>query len=512
MLESLTGQPFRLAKSGSQRGRDGDSAYDQGATYFEAKLYNGPIPAEKVKSKILDLANDDTGQVDLWIIGATVEVGTQLADSVHNGCSKHGIGVYIFDWLNTGIGSLVIALAAAKDKSKAFLKDKITDAQHTHLVSDACTAIDHFAAHDDFENRLRELRNGLDVVSVGLGQAKEKNDTFLRNAFESKVRARCKFGQPLAPLAPESTTQSRITIENQLQGAFTGKPASDIYAVIGDEGTGKSWLAVNTWLQCKSQSTPCALFIFLTSDELRQVPSEKSFEQLLIQKLIYQTGDRETEATQNRWQRRLKMWMQNQQPENVRLTIVIDGLNQVLHHSWSCCIDHIAFELKEMGGCLVITTRTSHWDRIKLTLDASVQTIPVAQWTHDECKALLHNNSLNPDILNTNIFETLRNPRILGIALDLLGKSIIKNINELSVERLMFEHMRQAEKTGAAQLSGEEFKNLLRDLAEEIVNRMAANQSDDLYCFDAEQKEQLAKVVSCQFFAPVPHEPSLYEI
>lgn len=33
-LGTVTGQTFRLASSGTQQGRDGDSAFDGGATYF----------------------------------------------------------------------------------------------------------------------------------------------------------------------------------------------------------------------------------------------------------------------------------------------------------------------------------------------------------------------------------------------------------------------------------------------------------------------------------------------
>src|ERR1700680_4604107 len=38
VTSEVCGQPFRLASSGSRRGRDGNSAFDDGATYFEAKL------------------------------------------------------------------------------------------------------------------------------------------------------------------------------------------------------------------------------------------------------------------------------------------------------------------------------------------------------------------------------------------------------------------------------------------------------------------------------------------
>src|SRR5258706_7298237 len=77
VLSEICGQPFRLASSGSQRGRDGDSAFDAGATYFEAKLYGGDVPRATVSSKILELSVDDKGQVDTWVLCATSPISTQ---------------------------------------------------------------------------------------------------------------------------------------------------------------------------------------------------------------------------------------------------------------------------------------------------------------------------------------------------------------------------------------------------------------------------------------------------
>jgi hypothetical protein len=70
-LSQICGQPFRLASSGSQRGRDGDSAFDAGATYLEAKLYHGEVGRAAITPKLTDLIVDNEGQVDTWVLCAT---------------------------------------------------------------------------------------------------------------------------------------------------------------------------------------------------------------------------------------------------------------------------------------------------------------------------------------------------------------------------------------------------------------------------------------------------------
>src|ERR1700730_16014709 len=98
VLSETCGQPFRVASSGSQRGRDGDSAFDEGATYFEAKLYTDDVPQAAVNGKIVDLANDDKGQVDTWILCATSSVNSQHADKYRGSLAAFGIGCLILDW------------------------------------------------------------------------------------------------------------------------------------------------------------------------------------------------------------------------------------------------------------------------------------------------------------------------------------------------------------------------------------------------------------------------------
>src|ERR1700730_5295712 len=113
VLSEICGQPFRLASSGSQRGRDGDSAFDDGATYFEAKLYTDAVPPSVVTGKIVDLAADDKGQVDTWILCATSEVPALNADTYRSSLATFGVGCVILDWPATTLPTVALLLAMA---------------------------------------------------------------------------------------------------------------------------------------------------------------------------------------------------------------------------------------------------------------------------------------------------------------------------------------------------------------------------------------------------------------
>jgi len=201
ILGEITGQSFRLAKSGSQHGRDGDSAFDGGATYFEGKRYKEGLTKKDISEKLFDVANDDASLVDLWILGATCEVASQTVKEVQKFAAKLGFGIVILDWSNKDLGSLLVATVVAGSKAKAFITKGLTGKPKVYLIASALKAIDHFDKHADFPSRENALRAALSE-DIGLGHAKTLNHAWLDRLLRDKMRARAEFGQPLSPLDP----------------------------------------------------------------------------------------------------------------------------------------------------------------------------------------------------------------------------------------------------------------------------------------------------------------------
>src|ERR1700683_1816886 len=75
VLTDLTKRTFALASSGSQRGKDGQSALD-GAIAFEGKLYEDAVAKDQILSKIAEIAGDEEGETELWILGSTGPAST----------------------------------------------------------------------------------------------------------------------------------------------------------------------------------------------------------------------------------------------------------------------------------------------------------------------------------------------------------------------------------------------------------------------------------------------------
>ena len=155
LLTVTCGQPFRLASSGTQRGRDGDSAFDVGATYFEAKLYSGNVPKSEIAVKVMDLWADDQGQVDTWIIGSTSAIPAQNAMDFGKIFESIGIGLVLLDWVgNTRLPPLAAVVVMGGEVAKDFLRAQINDPADSKLLSDALNAIDQLTVLPEFVSQL----------------------------------------------------------------------------------------------------------------------------------------------------------------------------------------------------------------------------------------------------------------------------------------------------------------------------------------------------------------------
>lgn len=508
LLGQLTGQTFRLATSGSQRGRDGDSAFDGGSTYFEGKRYNSSPSKAEIAAKLYDLSADDAGQVDLWILGATCEVAALTMQDVTTFTAVHGIGIAKLDWSNNDLGSLLVAIAAAPVASKDFIEKGLAKSVHAHRLPAALAAIDHFAGHPDLPARRTALLQAISAQDLGLGHAKSLNRTWMLKHFSKRALARAEFGQPLSPLDARAMTAAPRSQQAALLGAIEGKPNANIYAVLGDEGVGKSWLCANTWLQATNPS----LLVICPADELLSEDATTNFERFLLEKLIHQTGWNTSERTVQRWRRRLKAWRANPSPDNVRLTLVVDGINQPRKSDWARWLDRAALEMQSLGGSLIVSSRTTHWSEIARSLTVSVTPTPVENWTLVEVRSLLTMKEIDPLKVSEAVLETLRNPRLFGIALDLLHANEVEELGQLTVGRLMFEHMRKAQETGTAPMSAAAFANFLKQLGKDVIERLKQQDAEDIRLFDASKKAELQNVATCRFFEPVLGESFGYEI
>jgi len=421
VLTDITKTSFGLANSGSQRGKDGQSVLNDGAISFEGKLYDETVPKNEILTKIAEIAADDDGAADLWILGSTGTVATQVVNTANALGKKFAVGVLIADWSTVGLPTLATILAMAPAVTAKFIAGKIGASEQNILDK-----LDDVRQNPQFADRTLELTRVLEQPSLGPAYALKDNEKWLQAAFGSAKRARAVFGQPLAPGDTSVTSVlDRADLRLRFSNAIYSKHDDTIAAVVGADGNGKSWLFAQAWMHQPIKP----LTVVLVPDDIKAPFSFESLEELLISKLILQTGDTATETSEKRWKKHFDRWKRLKGPDRPRLVVFLDGINQRESIPWVKLIDSLSEVLANLGGTLVFSCRVFFYrDNLKNRLLSRVVPFDVPEWSTAELETLLVARGTSISKLNASVVGSLRNPRIFAVAERLGAEKPIRSL------------------------------------------------------------------------------------
>lgn len=478
VLTELTNRSFALASAGSQRGKDGQSALDDNAIMFEAKRYDDEVPKDKLYTKVFEIVADPASRkTELFILGATCAISTQHRATLEDGAREFSIPVVTVAWPDTGLPELAALLAMAPHVSAEFI------AKHTTVAETELAAqLSAVAADPQFKARSEELLASLRQPSIAPAFALKDNIVWLSKAFSNAKRARSVFGQALCPSDSSIVwTVDRTDLRTKVATSVFAKPDGSVTAILGTDGTGKSWIFAQAW---SHQPAP-PLTIVIVPDDLNAAPSREYCNDLLIQKLLTQTDDTHKQEAARRWHRHFQRWKEKPDTVSPRLVVFMDGINQRENIDWLRFIDAMSDVLAEIGGRLAFSSRRFFYDdMIRGRLISKVNVIEVSEWNDQELEKLLRERGSSIQSLDATIVRSLRNPRIFGVAATLFSADEIKEFGELSVNRLLFEHIRTGSAVEGASLSPRKFSNEICTHARDIVERLMRQDTEDLNAFD----------------------------
>jgi hypothetical protein len=477
VLTDLTKRSFALASAGSQHGRDGQSALDGGVIVFEAKRYDDAIPKEKIYTKILEIAADKSSTTELYILAATSPVSAQYISTMKEGARRFGVAVTVLAWPDTGLAELAALLAMTPSVSASFIAK--------HAAIDEGELLGQLAAvraHPQFPARSDEMMTILRQPSIAPAFALKDNIAWLSQAFADKRRARAVFGQALCPEDTSiSGTVDRSALRMKVAEQIFAKPDGAVPAIVGTDGNGKSWIFAQSW----SHQPNRPLTVVIVPDDINAPPSPEYCQDLLISKLLTQTGETPKMEARERWLWHFERWQRNLDTNVPRLVVFMDGINQREGIDWLRFIDAMSEVVAKLGGRLVFSSRRIFYrDRLESRLVSRVVSIEVPEWTDLELDALLKERGTSISALDAGIVRSLRNPRIFGVAAALFKAEEITAFGELSVSRLLFEHIRSGSAAEGTALSSRQFTADICEHAESIVQRLKQQQSDGFNEFD----------------------------
>ena len=121
---------------------------------------------------------------------------------------------------------------------------------------------------------------------------------------------------------------------------------------------------------------------------------------------------------------------------------------------------------------------------MKAGSSADVVQCDVPEWNDEELESLLVPRGTSIQKLNAGVVRSLRNPRIFGVAAELLKGKKIDQFGELSVNRLLFEHIRTDVVSDSNPVSPAQFVVDIRAHADNIIARLQEHQDGELTVFN----------------------------
>lgn len=499
VFAKLLGVPFRLAKSGSQFGVDGKTSDPAFPVAFEAKRYKDDVPSSEVLNKIGALAIRED-PVELWILGTTGVVASQVADDLDALATIHGFATLILDW-HPDAPRLAAVLAEAHVEVSEFLNRNVPTAE---LVARAIAELQLISGRTDLADIAHSALCQLQKASVATPMARDANRRWLVETLSNRIAAKSRLGQVLTPLdvtGPPALPRSHL--RDQLQAAIELPPEPRLVSVVGEDGNGKSWLTIEV---CFELSTAPILVVF-SPEEFVTIPEGVNWDEVVAKKLITQTEESVDKRSEARWRRRFERW-RHAEASSPRLLVLIDGLNQRPAINWGRHIDSLVLHISELGGCTVVTSRSEYFSRyVEPRLISPVTSVVVPPWTELERDQILTSKGVVGAKLQPAVANSLLNPRLLGVALTLLNAKTLESLEALSVPWLLFEHLRMLDRERCDGHSALEFADTLQAHAKDILARVRSEVSDDLTIFG-----NLEPAAEGRFFQWVEDEPHRYTL
>ncbi len=454
-LSELTGQAFYVDKSGHQDGSDVRSApHNFFKVGLEGKLYKSStrLSLDALLRKITDASSAHT-PVDLWLLAATRPVKVSDREKLHDHGEAHGIGVIVFDWPDdlVQLCDLAVICASATDTCKKFLKP-------TEPLTEALCLI---RQDSNFESTRSRLLNQLTRADTGYESTRRASEHRMVQAQASLANAKSRLGGHHNLGESEYGVIPRAAINAQLDDWYAS--GQGITALLGDEGMGKSWAALDWYNRLKTSVAGAPLTVFLSAKSI----DTSDVKSTLAKALSAQTGVRSFEF----WEKRLALW-ERSGGNGVRIFILIDGLNENFQFTtWANWLQPL-FEDQLDGMYRVIVSCWPNWWRGTLAgltnLTPKPLEINIKGFNEVELDALLAAMDIKRSNFAKAVLDLMRIPRLSSLVAKHSEK--LKDSGDVTAERVIYEDWkdrleRRGPNTGLTDL---EMKLFVADLGEKL--------------------------------------------
>jgi hypothetical protein len=516
VLAARSGYTFRLAKSGSQFGRDANMPPGPFVIAIEGKRYDVDELRLEVFAGKVQIALDQLTNVDVWVLGSTAATGADALDKVVPWFEAKGVQLVCLDWAPYPIPPLAVALAAEAATTHDWFALH-TGAKMLARIDDALAVI---AAHPAFAAQRDALDEQLAAGSLGLGPLRRRTSDWFRTRLTQPPEAQQSFGQIIqvdhASAHTVRRTTARVALETRIADALQPSVvAPHVIAVLGDEGTGKSWLVAQWWAE---QQTPPVL-IFAAGRHMDFLAVGDPVGSLAS--LLAQQDDRRLSAAH--WRKRLERWRTTSHVGMMRFAVVVDGLNEHPAMRWGALLTELAREVRQLGGVVIATSRPAYWKNYvapQIGADVHAAEMSVDGYDDVELAEAFRIAGCDLSAIAPPVRAFMRNPRVCSLGLLLLAGGAV-DADTLTIERLLVQYWRMRVRDAQGLVHTlHDFDRVLRDHARAYAEQQRrvfdeskwADYSAAAARFGvAHALRDLTEIIEGRFLTPTVGQPGMYE-
>ena len=426
VLWELTGQPFQVVKSGAQGGSDVRSEpCNLVKISLEAKKYarDTRLQLDALLHKLTETSTANP-PADMWILATTRAVDSSHREKLHAHGNNLGLGVVVWD--SPEEANFLCDLAAVCGAAPQACRT------HMRRSSKLDEALEVIRGDVSFEPKSSHWRQRLLKPDVGYASSREWCRQWLEDAQGSLADAKSRLGGHHDLKSSRYGVVRRSAVNEELAVWFADKTAG-VAALVGDEGMGKSWAALD-WCDevWESLGPEAPMIVFMPAKWVKGADAKSD-----IAGAISKQTER---GSAEFWRRRLALWERSGR-EGMRILVIVDGLNQnFLFRDWSDWAQPLLEESVRDRYSLLVTCWPNWWKDELLSLrnlEPEPAEIVVGKFNDKELDELLAAMNVRREDLSESVVRLMLAPRLSEVVLE--NREPLAASGDVTAERVVYE-------------------------------------------------------------------------
>lgn len=380
LLREASGQPLILAGAGLQGGLDAASHRRHGIQIaVECKRYgqSRSLDARELRAEV-DTACNENSDLDLWILVASREITTQEDKTLSAVSDERGVAyLSLGNALSINVGRLDALCALQEAAAVQYLED----IGQAALLLAFRQAVSDIRARTQYESACKKLMATLQQADIGFGSFATRLNARLLADMVDKVTCKRRFRCALTPEALHTPIGRvrRDRVLQEIEAAWTAASTQQearALLVLGDEGTGKSWVVTQWLTDVAATADPPAVF-YIPAGE----PKSNDAMQVLVNHARQYAISGSSELSV---ERKVRRWLgYGAAVTRRRAIVVLDGINERPDAAlWADLVEEFSRLTRIF---LLVTCRTLTWeDRFRTAIPAKLRTVKVSDFTEAE--------------------------------------------------------------------------------------------------------------------------------